>query len=259
MFYNKADRIFAVSNAIKDDLVKNFRLDENKIRVIYNPYDIERIKKLSQEQIEEEYKEIFQKPTIITAGRLSKQKGQWHLIRALKKVKEKIPEAKLVILGNGELENYLKELAAGLGLEKDVYLLGFQKNPFKYIARSTLYVFPSLYEGFPNALCEAMACGIPVISADCKSGPREILAPGSDINMETKNIEYEKYGVLIPVCNGKMYKYDDELSKEEELLSKSIVTCIMNPDILDDYSKKTLIRVKNFSKESIIDIWEDLI
>jgi glycosyltransferase involved in cell wall biosynthesis len=104
-----------------------------------------------------------------------------------------------------------------------------------------------------------MACGIPVISADCKSGPREILAPGSDINMETKNIEYEKYGVLIPVCNGKMYKYDDELSKEEELLSKSIVTCIMNPDILDDYSKKTLIRVKNFSKESIIDIWEDLI
>lgn len=112
---------------------------------------------------------------------------------------------KLAILGRGELEDYLKQLACEMDLEKDVYFLGFQKNPFKFISKSKIYVFPSLYEGFPNALCEAMACGVTVISSDCKSGPREILAPETNIDGETKIIEYAKYGMLLPVCDDNCY------------------------------------------------------
>lgn len=255
--YNKADKVVVVSRAIKNDLIMNFGLDQTKIKVIYNFYDIERINELAKEEIEEQYKDIFKNPTIITVGRLSQQKGQWHLIRAFKEIKQEISNAKLVILGQGELKNYLRQLAMDLGLGNDIYFLGFQENPFKYIARSTIYVLPSLYEGFPNALCEAMACRIPVVSSDCKSGPREILAPGTDIDLEAQNIEYEKYGILVPVCNGIMYKHDDELTREERFLSKSIIDLLSNKELLEKYSTRAFRRSKDFCKENIIKIWEN--
>lgn len=258
LLYNKADLVVAVSNLVKYDLIANFRINKDKIKVIYNPYDLEKIKELANEEIEINYQEVFASPTIITVGRLTKQKGQWHLIRAFKKVKDVVLDVKLVILGQGELEGYFKKLATDLGLEKNVYFLGFQKNPFKYIKRSTIYVFPSLYEGFPNALCEAMACGIPVISADCKSGPREILAPDTDIKQETsKEIEYGTYGILVPVCDGQMYEYNDNLTEEEKLLSKSIIELLENKDLLKKHSSNAFNRVNDFAQENIIKLWEN--
>lgn len=170
-----------------------------------------------------------------------------------------MPDAKLVILGQGDLEDYLKELAKELDLEKDVHFLGFQENPFKYIAKSTIYAFPSLYEGFPNAMCEAMVCGVPVISADCKSGPREILAPDTDINREIDDIEYAKYGILIPPSDGVKYKSDDELIKEEKILSKSIVALMKDKAMMDKYSKLAMERVDDFSMDKIIKQWEELL
>ena len=259
LLYNKADLIVVVSNTLKYDLVLNFGLNENKIKVIYNPYDVENIKEMAKETIADKYKEIFENPVIITAGRLTQQKAQWNLIRSFKKVKKDMPDAKLVILGQGDLEDYLKELAKELDLEKDVHFLGFQENPFKYIAKSTIYAFPSLYEGFPNAMCEAMVCGVPVISADCKSGPREILAPDTDINREIDDIEYAKYGILIPPSDGVKYKSDDELIKEEKILSKSIVALMKDKAMMDKYSKLAMERVDDFSMDKIIKQWEELL
>ena len=94
-------------------------------------------------------------------GRLTRPKGQWHLIRALSYVKKEIEDVKLLILGQGELKGYLKELVDKLDLRNNVEFLGYQRNPFKYIASSDLFVFSSLYEGFGNVLVEAMACGVP--------------------------------------------------------------------------------------------------
>lgn len=259
MFYNRVDMLVAVSKGIKRDLVKNYGIKENKIKVIYNLYDLEKIQELSKEKIEDEYKEIFNFPVIINVGRLTRQKGQWHLIRAFKKVKEKITNIKLIILGIGELEDYLKQLVEELNLEKDVFFLGFQKNPFKFISKSKIYAFPSLYEGFPNALVEAMACGIPVISSDCRSGPREILAPESNINKETKNIEYAKYGVLIPVCNDNYYNACFSLTSEETILAKSITELYSSKELLKKYTGKSKERAKDFDKNRIILEYEDIL
>ena len=256
VFYNKADIIVVVSKAIKRDLIENFGLNKEKIIVIYNFYEIEKINELAREVLEDEYIEIFNNPVVITAGSLTRQKGHWHLIRTFKKVKEEVPDAMLVILGQGKLEAYLKKLTKDLGLEKDVHFLGYKKNPFKYIARSTVYTFPSLFEGFPNALCEAMACGVTVISSDCKSGPREILAPDTDIDQQAKEIEYVKYGILLPVCDGNYYDAGDPLTSEERLLQEAIVKVLSNENLKKEYKTKSREGIKRFHGDIIIEQWE---
>ena len=91
-----------------------------------------------------------------------------------------------MIIGEGEDKDQLIEMASSLGIHQDIDFLGFQKNPFKYMAKSSLFVLSSLYEGFGNVLVEAMALGLPVISTDCPSGPAEIIDDGEN-------------GILVPV------------------------------------------------------------
>jgi len=253
--YNKADTIVVVSEAIKKDLVKNFGLNIHKIKVVYNPYDIEKIQKLSTEKLDQSHSYIFNNPTIITAGRISEQKGQWHLLRAFKKVKEMVPNAELVILGKGDLVDYIQNLARDLNIANNVHLLGFQSNPFKFISKSAVYVSSSLYEGFPNAMCEAMASGVPVISSDCKSGPREILGPNTSIDKVLDEIEYAEYGVLIPLFDGNLYQAKSSLNHAEIKLYESIVAMIENKAINSKYKTASLTRIKDFSKEKIIEDW----
>lgn len=259
MFYNRADTIIAVSKVVKEDLSKNFGINREKIKVIYNMIDINMIQRLAAEEIGEKYKEIFEVPVIINVGRLIKAKGQWHLIRAFKKVKEIIPDIKLLILGKGELEGYLLDLTFKLGLKNDVYFLGFQNNPFKYISRSKIFVFSSICEGLGNALIEGMASRLPVISSDCKSGPREILAPNTDLNTEIKDIQYAEYGILIPVCDGIYHAENVPLTKEEKILADSMIILVQNDDMKDRYSKLSIERAQDFNLDEILPMWSEII
>ena len=124
--------------------------------------------------------------------------------KKLKKLIREYTPSKLIILGDGELSDDLIKLSGNLGLKTfslignvqvddshDVYFFGFQENPFKFISKSKLFLLSSLYEGFPNVIVEAMACGIPIISSDCKSGPREILTEDSS-NKKITKAEYGK-------------------------------------------------------------------
>ena len=260
LMYNKADLVVAISEGVKRDLIDNYSIKPEKVKVIYNPCDNSAIKKLRDEQIDAKYRKIFKNPVIITSGRMTYQKGQWHLIRAFSAVKEKIPNAKLIILGRGELQGYLEELAKGLNVYNDVEFLGFQENPFKYIHKSKLFVFTSLYEGFGNVLTEALACNIPVISTDCLSGPREILAP-SEINDDEidYSINEKRCGILTPVCDGNMYKPNDPLTKEERVIADRIIRLLNDSEMWDHFSKKSSIRSKDFDEEILIKQWESIL
>jgi glycosyltransferase involved in cell wall biosynthesis len=241
-----------------------------QIYYIPNAIDFEEIKNKSKENIGD-IENLFKYPVLINIGRLTKQKGQWYLIRVFKKLKKDFPELKLLILGEGELKVYLTQLSQKLGLKTyvwdkdelsenfDVYFLGFQENPFKYISKAKLFVFPSLWEGFPNALIEAMACGVPVISSDCRSGPREILAPDTDFRKQTKQPEYAKYGVLMPVFEGKILDENAPLTEVEKIWVNELKKILQDEKLRNYYAKKAIIRAKEFSIPQIAKLWEEII
>jgi glycosyltransferase involved in cell wall biosynthesis len=268
--YSNADLLVAVSKDVAGDLIKNYRINPNKVKIIHNPYPIDEIRQLSNESLGS-YEEIFKEPILITAGRLTKQKGQWYLLRIFKALKEKHKDLKLVILGEGELKDYLVRLSEELGLKTyvwdrdelsgsfDVYFLGFQKNPFKFIARSKLFVFSSLWEGFPNALVEAMACGVPVVPSDCRSGPREILAPNTDFNYQTQKPEFAEYGILMPVFEIKYKTANEPLEEREIMWVKTIDKLLEDESLRKNYSEKAKQRAEDFRIEKIVEKWKEIL
>jgi glycosyltransferase involved in cell wall biosynthesis len=269
ILYPKADLIIAVSHGVRQSLI-NLGVEKEKVKVIYNPYPIDEIKQLEEEPLEA-YEQIFKHPVLITSGRLTKQKGQWYLLRIFKALKEKRKDLKLVILGEGELKEYLTKLSEELGLKTyvwdrdelsedfDVYFLGFQKNPFKFMARAKLFVFPSLWEGFPNALVEAMACGVPVISSDCRSGPREILAPNTDFNYQTQEPEFASNGVLMPVFDVKYKTANEPLEEREMMWVETIDRLLQDESLRKHYSEKAKQRAEDFGIEKIVEEWKEVL
>ena len=253
--------------------IKRFIFLKDKTFTIYNPISIDFIEQKKKELLNDEEKRIFiNYPVFINVARLTDAKGQWHLLRIFKMVKENITNAKLVIVGDGKLRNYLVSLSKELGLKTfthfnnenfnesyDVYFFGSQENPFKYIYNSSIFVFTSLFEGFANVILEALVCEVPVISADCRFGPREILAPETDFMYETKTSEYGSYGVLMPILDERKKTAKDFFSKEEIIWSKTIVDLYKNKTIRDRYTGKSIERVKDFDINVIIPEWDKLL
>lgn len=183
--YPWADAVVAVSHGVADDLVRNFGLAPDLVHVIYNPVVDDTLLSKAQAPLEHPWFVEGAPPVILGVGRLMEQKDFPTLIRAFARVRAQCA-ARLMILGEGELRPQLEALVRELGLQDDVALPGFAENPFAYMARAAVFVLSSRWEGFGNVLVEAMACGCPVVSTDCPSGPCEILEGG-------------KWGRLVPV------------------------------------------------------------
>lgn len=259
--FRKADKIIALSEGVKEDLHKNYGVCEDKIKVIYNACDRKRIEKQSLLRNDDSENKLKNNgKTIITAGRLTEQKGQWHLIRAFSEVVKKVPDAQLIILGQGAKKEYLEGLISDLGLENSIKLLGYQKNPYYFMKRADIFVFSSLFEGFGNILLEAMACGLPIISTDCKVGPRELLAPGTSYKeCVVDSILEAENGVLVPVCDGKEYQAKEPLTNEEKIMASAIVKLIENDMLLEHYCERSNNRINDFSVERIILQWQSVL
>lgn len=184
-FYPKADAVVAVSQGVLKDLTDNGICPPGRTRCIYNPVDIERIQRLSEEQVDHswfhENRAIF-----LAVGRMESEKNYAMLLDAFARLTSERPDARLVFLGDGVLRSELEQRAKMLDMDDKVVFLGFRQNPFPYMTRANAVVLSSNYEGLPYALIEALACGASVVSTDCPSGPREVLVDG-------------KYGLLSPV------------------------------------------------------------
>jgi glycosyltransferase involved in cell wall biosynthesis len=175
--YRQADLIGAVSTGVRDDLAETAHLPASEIEVLHNPVVSEGLAEKAEAPIDHPWLQPGQRPVILGVGRLSRQKNFPLLIDAFARVRTKRP-ARLIILGEGSLRPELEARARALGVAADVELPGFDPNPFRYMRHAAAFVLSSDWEGLPTALIEAMACGAPVVSTDCQSGPREVLLDG---------------------------------------------------------------------------------
>jgi glycosyltransferase involved in cell wall biosynthesis len=173
--YPHADCIIVPSQGVADDLISYLGVAPGHIRVVPSPVLTPRLEERAREGMDHPWFAPGEPPVVLGVGELSFRKDFQTLVRAFALVRRRRP-CRLVILGRGRYRDELLALADQLGVAADLDLPGFCANPYAYMARAGLFVLSSRWEGMPVALVEALAVGTPVVSTDCPSGPREILA-----------------------------------------------------------------------------------
>lgn len=264
-------KIVTVSEGIRYSFINNLSIDEKNIVAIPNPHNIDDIIKMSQESLGK-FEILFESPVLINVGRLIKEKGQWYLLRIFAELKKSNSNVKLIILGDAGLREELISLSKSLDLRTysvwsqdtfnenyDVYFLGFQTNPFRFVAKSRLFVMTSLREGLPNTIIEALACGVSVVSTNCKTGPDEILFPEMEQGTFLNQAKLGKSGILMPVFTEEKFIEAKIPLSEEENIWVSTLHKILDENIIISNPEDTIGRAKDFEIDKIILKWKDLI
>ncbi len=237
--YARADFITCNSKEIKDRIVEYYPSCEKKTKVLYNGLDLDSIRKKAKVSVSANFPADFR---IIAVGRLTALKGFRHLLLAFSILLKRGVAASLTILGQGEEESSLRKIAQTLNISNRVHFLGFQKNPYQYMRNSDLFILSSIHEGFPNSLLEAMACGLPVVSTDCYSGPLEIL--GAE-RIVFQGVKKARYGLLVPVFtdnNSNEPEKDTWLADAMEIMAK-------DNELRENYQRLSEKRAEDFSLE----------
>lgn len=229
--YPQADQVIALSQGVARDLIALVPKMSEPPEVISNVGVDAIVLEGAREALPEG--ELPQNgPLIVACGRLTEQKGFPYLIHALVGVRKVLP-ANLWIIGEGEQRPSLEKKIQQLGLNDCVRLLGFQQNPFKYMAAADVFVLSSIFEGFGNVIVEAMACGTPVIATDCPYGPAEIIRDGVN-------------GILVPIANS-------------AALAQGIIRVLTNAALKQQLSQEGKARSQNFDAHTIATAYGNLL
>lgn len=223
-FYHFADICIVPSRGVKEDLIKEFNLSPSQVVVIPNPVNLAQIDEIKNES-------VGMGKYILSVGRLSPEKGYPDLLKAYSLIYRDVEE-NLVILGTGKMEASLKLLARELGVAERVLFLGYQANPYKFMKDASVFVLSSLWESFSLVILEAMACGVPVISTDCPSGPREIITHGVN-------------GILIRPA-------------DQEGLAKAMIDLLRDTELRKKFAGAGRKRAQDFNIDRILPEYEKL-
>jgi glycosyltransferase involved in cell wall biosynthesis len=259
--YKRADEIIAVNNGIVSELVRSYGLEERKKIVIGNYYDIQEIVELSNNAKSEAVLRLYSDPVMITTGRFAPEKGLNQLLEVFGRLKkEKYPNLRLVMLGDGPEYNNLVSTIRRLGLvhhvgldfneSPDVLIIKNEKNVFKYLRGATVYLMNSSSEGFPNGLAEAMICDVPVVSSDCPYGPREIMEPNHPFPTDLPKPYTSTNGVLMP---------NIRTANDSQIWVDTLAHLIADKELRLKLAKNARQRIALFDKDSIISQWHKVL
>lgn len=264
---HRSDKVLCCSKKMADLVCQNYSF--NNVLPLWNPCDIENVLKQSKAQPDKDI-DFFRTgdKVLVSMGREDDVKGFWHLIRIFKKVNEEIEGTRLAIIGDGSYAEY-KRMVKEAGLTDKVLFSGLKTNPFPYLRESDIYILTSLSEGLPNALVESLTLSLPVVSANCLSGPAEILH-GNFREAESKTEVFcGDYGILAPrlsprknlsVQTGEDGKI--KLEKEEKDFAGAIIDLLLDKELYERYREGALPRAKDFSSgqymEELLNCMEQL-
>ncbi len=251
---------FAVccSESLKADQIKNFHVKEEKLKVINNFCDEDIISKNLKEKLNSKDEKLVKDDFFVAISRIVPHKGIKHIIKALKEVVKTYPKTKVLIFGRGDLKTELIELAKEYKIDKNVIFMDFYKNPHAILKRAKGFILASDYEGFPNVVIEAMACGVPVIATDVPGGNKEILT-ADDFNDDNSitEIKEAEFGILVP---GFVKDHQEKaITKNELLLKDAMEILLKDPKKYQHYHKKSLERIKAYDKKIIVEKWLEII
>lgn len=180
LFYIGSDKIIVQNDIIKEKLNKFFFINKHKVFKINNLFDLQYVKKKSQEKIK--IKKNIREKVLINVGALNEQKNQIEILKALKILENQKLKYKMLFIGEGPQLVNLKNFV-NINKLKKIYFLGNKKNPYKYIKNSDLFILSSKWEGVPNVLIESEILKTKIISSNCKTGPAELKMIGFNIDM----------------------------------------------------------------------------
>lgn len=227
LIYRFPDKIVTVSDELKVEMSKIS--DKNKITHIPNLYHLDDIIEKANIDLPLTYSNLNSSRFLLCVGSLTTTKGQEILINAFKIINCKYPDLRLVLIGRGPKKPDLIELAEKLNVLSHIDFINFDPNPYRYMKRANLFVLPSLTEGFPNVLVEAMACGCPTVAFDCKTGPKEIIGQS-------------EFGEII-----------NEFSSEK--LAEKIVMLLNDKIRYEKLKELSIRRASDFSSDRVISQW----
>ncbi len=232
-FSREADRVICCSEQIRREIQEKYGC-KNAV-TLPNPFDMREIEMLAEK--EEALLPWTEGRILVSMGREDVVKGFWHLLKSFALVHEALPDTKLLIIGQGEYTAY-KELASALGIDDAVCFTGLKRNPYPYLKKSSLYVLTSYNEGFPNALVEAMALGVPAIATDCMTGPKEILG--------------KEYGILVPNMSPEADFEPQHITDEERMLAEKIISLLEDGEKMAHYREMARKRAGDYTTESYL-------
>lgn len=259
LFCRRADKVVCCARVMADDLMEKYHPKD--VAAIYNPCDMEEILRQKEESLLPEDADFFagDSQVILTMGRDAHLKGYWHLLKAFSLVSKRVPQAKLMILGRGEYRA-CKELAQKLGIADRVWFAGVRRNPFPYLKRAALYVLSSQDgEGFPNALAEAMACGLAVAATNCKSGPAEILFEDYEKAADRTKAYDADYGILLPIGQDTENYDPSHIEPEEEVMAEKLTELLSDAKKALKYRSLSEKRAADFSNGAYVKALDKLL
>jgi glycosyltransferase involved in cell wall biosynthesis len=259
--YRKADGVVALNAGIAQELKQHYGVKKS-VQIIFNPFIQSKLERGLREELPHSWKAIFIQPVIISHGRLSSEKGFDHFLYALAGIVNQGKPVRFLLIGDGpeytrivdtchrlNLTVYEARSGAPVFPDAQVYLTGYCNNPFPYLQRASVFVLPSLHEGFSNAMLEAMACGLPVVAADCPYSPREILAPGSVAPSLTAP-EWAEYGVLVPPWHQ---------PRAVQAWTHALMELLEDESKRKHYGNQAHLRIKAFNETDVANQWKKII
>lgn len=240
--------------------IEKYPKDADKCHTIENLLDCKHIEELSKESLNEEEQKFFDTHKVVsTVGILSHHKGHWDLFKSFEILKEKVPDAGLVLVGHrGAIEKDIIDMAKRNKYADDILLAGYQSNPFKYVANSNVYAMSSISEGFPNALIEAMVCKTAVVTTSCATGPAEIMYDEYR-KLDIRDWVKADNGIITPTFDGKVdFDYNNK-TKVHEIYADALAAMLTDEDMQKDYAEKGYKRAWKNDESVISDIYFKLL